>query len=185
MCYDVIKQCHDKGHFSVNKMKRMIKKEFWFPRMRERIDKVVKNCISCILAERKHGKQEGLLHNSSKGDIPLDTFHIDHLGPIPSTRKNYAYMLVVVDSFTKFVWLYPTQSMITAEVISRLEKQSVVFGNPRRIITDRGTAFTSLDFKDYCTNGTIKHVLITTGVPRSNGQVKRINRIIIPLFSKL
>jgi hypothetical protein len=31
----------------------------------------------------------------------------------------------------------------------------------------------------------IEHVLITTGIPRSNGQVERVNRTLIPLLSKL
>jgi len=185
MQYDIIKQTHDKGHFSVGKMERILKREFWFSYMREKIERIVRNCISCLLAERKHGKSEGLLHNVDKGDTPLDTYHVDHVGPIPSTRKNYAYLLVVVDSFSKFVWLYPTRSTTTAEVVSRLTKQAAIFGNPRQIVTDHGTAFTSGDFKTYCDCEKIKHILTTVGVPRGNGQVERINRIIIPLFSKL
>jgi hypothetical protein len=61
----------------------------------------------------------------------------------------------------------------------------VIFGNPKRIIFDRGTAFTSQEFKEYCKQENIEHVLITTGVPRSNGQVERINRTLIPLLTKL
>jgi transposase InsO family protein len=60
-----------------------------------------------------------------------------------------------------------------------------VFGNPRTIITDRGTAFTCADFQQYCTGENIKHINVTTGVPRGNGQVERINRIIIPVLTKL
>ncbi|GFT01295.1 hypothetical protein TNCV_203071 [Trichonephila clavipes] len=37
-----------------------------------------------------------------------------------------------------------------AEVINRLENQRHVFGNPARIITDKGSAFTSSAFEDYC-----------------------------------
>lgn len=185
MQYDIIKQTHDKGHFSVGKMERLLKKEFWFSRMRDKVEKTVRNCIPCILAERKHGKSEGLLHNIGKGDTPLDTYHVDHIEPIPSTRKNYAHLLVVIDSFSKFVWLYSTRSTTTVEVIARLTKQAAIFGNPRRIITDHGTAFTSGDFKAYCDCEKIEHILTTVGVPRGNGQVERINRIVIPLFSKL
>lgn len=56
---EIIKQTHDKGHFSVKKIEQLLKKEFWFTHMKERIEKVIRNCVSCILAERKHGKQEG------------------------------------------------------------------------------------------------------------------------------
>lgn len=95
------------------------------------------------------------------------------------------YIFVIVDAFTKFVWLYPTKSTETAEVLDRLKKQSAIFGNPRRIISDRGTAFTSHAFKDYCKEEGIHHILITIGIPRGNGQVERINRTLIPVLTKL
>lgn len=153
--------------------------------MRARVESVIRNCISCILAERKQGKQEGWLHTIEKGNLPLDSFHVDHLGPLPSTRKSYKHILVVVDAFSKFVWLYATRNTSTAEVLVRLRKQAAIFGNPRRIISDRGTAFTAHDFKEYCKQEGIEHVLTATGVPRANGQVERISRTLIPMLTKL
>lgn len=120
-----------------------------------------------------------------KGELPLDTFHIDHLGPLPTTRKDYKYIFAIVDAFTKFVWLYATKTTNASEVIDKLKKQSFIFGNPQRIILDRGTAFTSKEFTDYCTTENINHVLITTGVPRANGQIERVNQVLISLLTKL
>ncbi|UYV61075.1 hypothetical protein LAZ67_1003319 [Cordylochernes scorpioides] len=142
---------------------------------------IIQKYIPCILSNRKH-KKEGMLHPISKGDTPLDTYHIDHLGPLASTRKDYNYLLVITDGFTKFTWIYPTR---TSEVIQKLESQQQIFGNPRRIITDQGTAFTSNDFKKYCKEESIEHCCITTGVPRGNGQVERINRTIVSVLTKL
>ena len=91
-----------------------------------------------------------MLNPIEKGSIPLDTLHIDHLGPLPSMKKSYRYVLVVVDVFSKFTWLYATKSTSTAEVLARLKKQATIFCNPRRIISDRSTAFMSSEFRDYC-----------------------------------
>ncbi|CAK9809151.1 Pro-Pol polyprotein [Anthophora quadrimaculata] len=181
----IIRRPHEVGHFAVGKTESLIKRDYWFANMKPKIDKVVGNCVNCILAERKHGKREGSLHSVEKGEIPLDTYHIDHLGPLVSTKKSYKHILLVIDGFTKFTWLYATRSTTTAEVIDKLQKQSVIFGNPRRIISDRGTAFTSCEFEDYCVAEQIKHVTITTGMPRSNGQAERINRVLIPILTKL
>lgn len=115
----------------------------------------------------------------------MDTYHLDYLGPLPSTKKNYNHILAVIDGFTKFVWLYPTKTTKTKEVIDKLLRQSAVFGNPRRIITDRGTAFTSAEFSEYCSDEGISHSTIVTGVPRGNGQVERLNRTLIPILTKL
>jgi len=181
----IIQKAHEQGHFSVNKTELLLRKDYWFKGMQQKIKKIVSNCINCILAERKQGKQEGLLNVISKGEVPLDTYHVDHLGPLPSTKKNYRHIFIVVDAFSKFVWLYATKSTDTAEVLDRLRKQSTIFGNPRRIISDRGVAFTANAFKDYCSEEKIQHLLITTGIPRGNGQVERINRTLIPLLTKL
>lgn len=94
-------------------------------------------------------------------------------------------MFVVVDAFTKCVWLYTTKTANSAEVIERLRKQSVTFGNLWRIISDRGVAFISRESAEYCQQENSHHSLITTGVPRANGQVQRVNRTLIPLLIKM
>ncbi|GFT05327.1 retrovirus-related Pol polyprotein from transposon 297 [Trichonephila clavipes] len=78
-----------------------------------------------------------------------------------------------------------TKSTDAAEVINRLENQRHVFGNPARIITDKGSAFTSSAFEDYCKKQNILHISITTGLPRSNGQIEKQNSTIIAVLSKL
>jgi len=99
----IVKQAHEKGHFGVSKTEALLLKDYWFKRMRSRIKRVVTSCIDCLLAERKQGRQEGFLHVINKGDVPIDTYHVDHLGPMPSTKKNYRHIFVVIDAFSKFV----------------------------------------------------------------------------------
>ena len=53
------------------------------------------------------------------------------------------------------------------------------------IISDKGSAFTLEEFNSYCEREGIKHLTITTGLPRANGQVERLNRTIIPVLTKL
>ncbi|KAH0948734.1 hypothetical protein HN011_011398, partial [Eciton burchellii] len=72
------------------------------------------------------------------------------------------------DAFSKFVWLYAMKTTKAAEVLSILKKQSIIFGNPHRIISDRCAVFMWNDFQSYCREEDIDHVLITTGMPRFN-----------------
>ncbi|GFU28572.1 hypothetical protein TNCV_467811 [Trichonephila clavipes] len=115
-----------------------------------------------------------------KNDLPLHTFHLDHLGPLATTSKKYKHVFAVIYTFSKFTWLYHTRSTDAAEVINRLENQRHVFGNPARIITDKGSAF-----EDYCKKQNILHISITTGLPRSNCQIEKQNSAIIAVLSKL
>lgn len=93
--------------------------------------------------------------------------------------------MTIVDAFTKFVWIFPVKSTTSEETMRKLQIVTATFGNPMRIITDKGTAFTGSSFKNFCQEETIELVHTTTGVPRGNGQVERMHRIIISVLSKL
>ncbi|GFX67628.1 hypothetical protein TNCV_3933701 [Trichonephila clavipes] len=134
---------------------------------------------------RKLAKKEGFLNHISKESIPLSTYHVDFIGPLPSTNKSYQHIFTVVDAFTKFTWLYPVKTVSAESALEKLKQQQKTFGNPIRIISDRGSAFTSKLFNDYCDEENIQHQQIATGVPRGNGQVERIHRTLIPVLTKL
>ncbi|GFX43004.1 retrovirus-related Pol polyprotein from transposon 17.6 [Trichonephila clavipes] len=136
-------------------------------------------------ANKKTGKKEGFLNPISKESIPLSTYHVDFIGPLPSTNKSYQHIFTVVDAFTKFTWLYPVKTVSAESALEKLKQQQKTFGNPIRIISDRGSAFTSKLFNDYCDEENIQHLQIATGVPRGNGQVERIHRTLIPVLTKL
>ncbi|GFV64493.1 hypothetical protein TNCV_105821 [Trichonephila clavipes] len=136
-------------------------------------------------ANKKTGKKEGFLNSISKESIPLSTYHVDFIGPLPSTNKSYQHIFTVVDAFTKFTWLYPVKTVSAESALEKLKQQQKTFGNPIRIISDRGSAFTSKLFNDYCDEENIHHLQIATGVPRGNGQVERIHRTLIPVLTKL
>lgn len=184
MAKDIIQRVHDNGHFAVKKMSEIICQDYYIPKLTEKLEQISKNCVQCILADRKRGKREGE-RPIPKEDTPLLTYHMDHIGPMAETGKKYKYLFIVIDAFSKFTWIYPTKSTNSKEVLDKLVIQQKVFGNPRRIITDKGSAFTSNEFRKYCEEEMIEHVLVTTGVPRGNGQVERINAVIISVLTKL
>ncbi|GBN87706.1 Transposon Ty3-G Gag-Pol polyprotein [Araneus ventricosus] len=182
---EIIRNAHERGHTGVKYTEKHLQNYYYIPKLRPKVENIISNCVHCILINQKRGKKEGLLHPLQKEDTPLHTYHIDHLGPLESTNKNYKYVLGIIDALTKFVWIYPTKSTTSAEVIAKLEIQKAVSGSPFQIISDRGTAFTSGDFADYCAKEEIKHHAITTGLPRANGQIESINQTIILVLSKL
>lgn len=115
MQLQVIGRAHDQGHFGIAKTEALVRKDYWIPGLRPKIEEVLRNCVPCILAEWKHEKAECFLSPINKGDTPLDTFHVDYLGPLQSTKKSYVHIFIVMDAFSKFVWLYATRSTSAAE----------------------------------------------------------------------
>lgn len=182
---EIMKRVHSNGHFAKIKMKELLARDYYIRDIDKKIEEFLRSCIPCLMAMRKEGKQEGWLNPIEKESIPFDTLHIDHIGPLTETKKLYNYILTVIDSFTKFVWLFPTKSTSSKETLNKLRIHQQIFGNPRRIVSDRGTAFTSNEFEDYCKEENIQHVRITTGLPRGNGQVERVHRVLIPALTKL
>jgi len=182
---EIIGNAHDIGHFGTAKTEALVKQNYFITGLKDKITNLLSNCVPCILANRKQGKQEGYLQSINKGDVPLSTWHFDFLGPLSSTPKGYKHILAIIDGFTKFCWLFPTKGVTAAEVVDRMVKLEALFGCPERLVTDRGSSFTSEDFKNYCQERCIRHILITTGMPRANGQVDRLNAVIANVLAKL
>lgn len=108
----------------------------------------------------------------------MDTVHLDRLGAFVKSKKN-AYLVVGIDAFTKFVFMRAVPNTKTLPVTKFLTETFETFGVPRQIICDRGTAFTSKAFTEFCTSLGIRRVLCATATPPANGQVERMNRTIL------
>ena len=129
---------------------RLLKANYFFPAMGRAVRKYVGACISCAFAKGNYGKKEGFLNSIEKRSIPMDTIHIDHVGPFSKSTRGNSYLLVIVDAFSKFVVAKPSRSLRSGEVIDHLKEVFGTFGVPRRIVSDRGLAFTSKQFKQLC-----------------------------------
>lgn len=102
-------------------------------------------------------------------------WYISHVfRPLISTGMVIYYM----DDFSAVIWQYATMSTTTYRAITCLDRQQQIFGNPTRVISDRGIGFTSMEFSEYCSAEGIEHVTITD-VHKGNGQIERMNRRII------
>lgn len=168
----------------VDKTVEYIFRNYWFPKMKEKVKNHIENCLKCVVFSPDKGRTEGVLYNIPKKDEPFDTIHVDHCGPFAISGIN-RFLLVVIDGFSKFVKLYATNKTDSVGVIKKLSNYFENYSRPRRIISDRGSCFTSEMFKEYLSVNNIEQVLVATGSPQANGQVERINRIFTPMCAKL
>lgn len=181
---NIIRVSHDEfGHVGIDKTYEIILRNYWFPDLKPKIKEYIQNCLKCIVYSSKRGLTEGVLHNIPKNNVPFDTIHIDHCGPF-SLSGLKKHLFLVIDGFTKFTKLYGVRATNTKEVIECLASYFQTFSRPKRIISDRGSCFTSDDFTSFIKNNNIEHIKIATGSPQANGQVERINRTFIPMCAK-
>lgn len=179
--FQLLRKYHDDvGHPGFDRCLNLIKDQFWFAKMTRFVKKYVNSCLNCGYSKGNYGKTEGFLCPISKPNLPMETVHIDHVGPFPKTKTGFAYILTIVDSFTKYLVARPSKTLGSAECIKNLrEIFSEYLGYPRRIVSDNGLAFTSRYFKEFTNNKQIKHVLTATATPRANGQVERYHRTLL------
>ena len=137
---------------------------------------VKKTCASCrICAELKpqfYRSAEGTL---MKATCPIQRINIDFKGPLPiATRKRY--LLVNVDEYSWFSFLYACTDMQTSAVINCLELLFSMSGMPEYIHSDRAGSFISQKLKEYpLKNGLLpvtRHLIIHRIMVGLNGMLE-------------
>lgn len=97
---------HDEHeHINADKTLDLILKHFWFPGLRQFVNKYVAHCLVCISKKRVPRSPNQNITSWGKPDSPFHTVHMDVLGPLPISN-GYKFILVVVDASTKFCLLY-------------------------------------------------------------------------------
>lgn len=169
----------DAGHFGVEKTLERMRKHFWFPRMRRYVKSYLDACPECCMNKVKGGKPDSQLHIQDVIPIPFRSINIDHIGPFPKSKRGNCHILVIVCSFTKYTFLTAVRNTKTTPVINALRQLFAVFGQPLRVISDRGTSFTSKEFENFAQLHGIQHVKTAVRTPRANGQAERMNKTLL------
>ena len=145
--------CHwDAGHQGHDHTLSLLQEHFWWPGMAKQMRQVIKAC-RCFL------QYEGATPKAPLCPIvattPLDLLHVDFTS-IETTMEldkspRVANVLVFQDNFTKHVLAYVTPDQ-TAKTIAKFLYGGYIsiFGAPARLLSNRGTSFTSSIIEELC-----------------------------------
>lgn len=172
---------HDlRSHPGLERTIAAIRHDYYFPAMKRYIKQHIGACLHCLLNKPKVGRQAGQLHPIPPGDRPFAVVHMDHVGPLVTSIRGNKYVLALIDNLTRFAVLKATKDTKTTGVTRLLNEFILQFGAPARIITDRGTCFTSKQFEEVCLHHGIRHVLNSPRHAQANGMVERLNGTLLP-----
>jgi len=118
------------GHFGVETYE-VLRESYWFPEMRSKIQRHIRNCVKCIAFTIPSGKVEGFIHGIPKGEKPFDTIHVDHFGVVNRVKATKKYVFLIVDAFTKCVKLYAVKTTTTRETIKCLREYFNAYSRPK------------------------------------------------------
>ena len=101
---------------------------------------------------------------------PFTQYGIDIIGPFPMGRKQFKFIIVAIDYFTKWVKAKPT-TMITKAKITSFAWKNIVrrFRIPNIIISDNGRQFDNPKFRKFCQDLGIKNHYSSPRQPQANG----------------
>ena len=145
--------CHwDAGHQGRDHTLSLLQEHFWWPGMAKQMRQVIKACRCCLQYEGSTPKAPLC---PIVATAPLDLLHVDFTS-IETTMEldkspQVANVLVFQDHFTKHVLAYVTPDQTVKTITKFLYGGYIsIFGAPARLLSDRGTIFTSGIIEELC-----------------------------------
>lgn len=133
--------------------------------MDSEVEGIVRACAACQLT--RHNPPKAPLHQWEWTTKKWSRIHIDFAGPFQGKT-----FLIVVDSHSKWLEVSIVPSMSSGAVINILRLLFATHGIPDVLVSDNGTAFTSIEFKVFTQRNGIRHVTTAPYHPSSNGQAE-------------
>ncbi|MBW0521850.1 hypothetical protein O181_061565 [Austropuccinia psidii MF-1] len=65
------------GHMSEDRTKERVARTAWWPKWEQELSEYIKTCERCQKANRKHGKNYGLLQHIEEPKHPWETINMD------------------------------------------------------------------------------------------------------------
>ena len=161
----LLSQLHD-SHTGIVRMKAIARSVMWWPGIDNDIELAVKSCVACQTSRPM--PPHAPLSPWCFPEKPWSRVHVDYAGPI-----NGKMLFILTDAHSKWIDAFITNGCTSAITIAKLRHTFAIHGLPDMIVSDNGTAFTSAEFKDFCTQNGIKHVTSAPYHPSSNGCAER------------
>lgn len=154
------------AHMGIVKMKAIARSYVWWKGIDQDIELLAKNCLGC--SSIKNSPAKAPVHPWEYPKTPMQRVHIDYAGPFYSK-----YFLIIVDAYTKWVEVFPTNSITSKTTIDYLRETFSRFGLPITLVSDNGPQFRSEEFLMFTKTNGIHHKFSAPYHPATNGQVER------------
>uniref|UniRef100_A0A803TR04 Gypsy retrotransposon integrase-like protein 1 n=1 Tax=Anolis carolinensis TaxID=28377 RepID=A0A803TR04_ANOCA len=176
----VLAQAHDSklaGHFGFTKTLKLLNRQFWWPTIRKDVKGYLQECPVCAMAKQKVGRPEGLLQSVADPSRPWTDIAMDFVVDLPNSN-GFNTIWTIIDLFSKQAHFVALKRLPTAPELAKLFLQHVfrLHGCPKRIISDRGSQFTSRFWKSFLGILGTERALSTAFHPETDGATERVQK---------
>ena len=177
---EILRENHDSvdmGHPGQQRMLKLLKRNYWWPGLKEDVKRYVQGCFKCQQNKVLHQRKAGKLHPLKIPQGPWQEISIDIIGPLPTSNGMDA-IVIIVDRFMKMIRLKATTTNVSSEGIAKIYRDDIwkLHGIPRKILSDRGPQFASKFMEEFTRALGTKRQLSTAYHPQTDGQMERINQ---------
>ena len=168
------------GHMGQDKTIELIRRNFWWPKMNERIIDFVKSCPECQKNKTARHQPYGLSSPLELPYAPWQSIAMDFITELP-VSENCDQLWVIIDRFTKMAHFIPLpQDGKTAADLARGFAKEVwrFHGLPTDIVSDRVSHFTSGVWQQFLSLLGIRTQMSTAFQLQTDGQTERLNQTI-------
>lgn len=154
------------AHPGIVRMKALARSHIWWPQIDEDIEKTALDCNPCQANRNKDAPVP--VTSWPWPTTAWSRIHADFAGPMEGQMY-----LIITDAHSKWlevIHMSTTSSKATIAVFQRLFDS---FGIPHAIVTDNGTQFTSLEWKNFMKCSGIIHMRSAPYFPATNGAAER------------
>ncbi|KAM0826297.1 hypothetical protein ACQ4PT_068956 [Festuca glaucescens] len=147
------------------------------------VKRVEEYCDGCALGKQHRSPFPAASpYRAQRG---LELVHTDLCGPItPTTPGGNNYFLLVVDDFSRYMWLEVIKAKSDAyRTFCKIKAATEAVGDCRlrAFRSDRGGEFNSGDFRQLCDTSGIRHFTTAPYSPQQNGVVERRNQTVVEM----
>jgi hypothetical protein len=145
----ILKEAHETPysiHPGSTKMYIDLKELFWWNNMKRDIAKYVAECHTCQRVKAEHQSPAGLLQPLDIPEWKWEEIGMDFIAGLPLTKRHKDMIWVIVDRLTKSAHFLAVNQKDSAEKLVEIYVREIVskHGVPKKIISDRGSIFTSI-----------------------------------------
>jgi hypothetical protein len=115
-------------------------------------------------------------HYSSASYAPMIRINVDTIGPLPQDTYGNAYVIVIIDTFTRFVELYKMPDATAISAARALLQHIGRYGTPQEILTDNGPQYYNNIIEHLSHLMGVTHLFTVPYSHQENGIVERSNK---------
>jgi IS30 family transposase len=179
----ILREAHDSAysiHPDSTKMYKDLNNRYLWYGMKQDVVEYVDLCDTCQRVKAKHQRSARLLQPLKIPEWKWEEIRMDFIVRLPRTQVGYDSIWVIVDRLTKVAHLIPVKTTYSGAKLVELwmSRTMCLHGVPKKIMSDRGSQFTSKFWEKLHESMDTKLNFSSAYHPQTDGQTERTNQIL-------